>query len=257
MIILDDSDEEAQKKPAAASKKSSKASSETTRGQQDCIVLDSDDSDSDDGDDGDDEIEWISSSRPIKKPRTQKPADGGDVVVLDDFPSAPSSSTSGLRKRARDGTKTKLVIIPGLLEYDTEYKNDTNKVWQSLYKMHVANHNLKDFENTAAEKLKSICMAEVNNQSSPLVPRVFVRFWALYLQIFNQDVRIHFVRESSGLDSLRSSWQGRQRTRTTSGSPSVSSEACNRLNTPSRRRLTFNDKLVDCMICNGAINERA
>ena len=226
VIVLDDSDDDTQKNPPAIARSSTKKAPTS----QDLIVLDSDSSDEDG-----DEVETL--------PRNK---DDNDVIVLDDLPPVRRLERPKKKKSSTTNSSTKLVIIEGLLEYDTEYKKDTNTVWKALYKTHECREQ-NELENVAAQKLKSICDQA---EATPLVPREYLQFWSLYFQVFNQNVRIHFPRESEGSKSLRSSWLDRRQRKTSLGSTSsIDSTVNNRQRNPSRR-LDFDDiPSTKCMVC--------
>jgi hypothetical protein len=101
-----------------------------------------------------------------------------------------------------EGVNTKpavisLLIISGLPEYDFEYNNDLDKLWQGLYK--VDRKNNSDFLELTKEKIIQM------QRHLPLVQRESILFWVLYLQLrFN--LIVHASRQLSCSTALSSLW---------------------------------------------------
>ena len=181
-------------------------------------VIDIDDSEEED----DDIVVFNESQESVQILNTAKAGradfDDDDVeVLLEVKPQSSSLPRNSSPKTARPSvTRSHLLLLSGLYEYDMEFCKDLSDVWKSLYcSGKTANSKDDDFEASAREQLTRIYQT-----GTPLVARNTILFWLLFIQL-RCGIFVHVLRENNGLNKLKSLWQGSPQSTTIGTTPST------------------------------------
>ena len=145
--------------------------------------------------------------------RSRKRDENDDDVIVLDSPEPKRrrvlATTSTEDKHSRG---TSLLIVKGMYEYDQEFLDDANKMWQQTYKnqhdkLSVAPHRSLEEADTEFLSLALHHTRSCQQEEPPLVGRSTIMFWLLYIQL-RFDVLVHTPRTSVCARELINMWNG-------------------------------------------------
>lgn len=169
-----------------------------------------------------DEVELVLQVKPQRN--------AGTVVA------GPNTSNADIYQR---GDQPQLLLLSGLIQYDTEYFRDLSTVWKGLYRANKG-------ADSAGSQFRSLCRAELRKVARaevPLVARSARLFWLLLLQI-RHGIQVHVTRQIKCKERLKS----RLRLVSSVGVHVDGTAATSRVSTKSRSEQT-------CAICRNALGK--